>query len=321
MIILISIIIPIFNGEKYINRCFESIISQTEKDYEIIAVDDGSIDNSLDILKTFENKKIKVIHTENRGVCHARNVGLDNSSGEYITFVDVDDELRCDALETLLYLIKKHDAEIAAGSKVYLDNDGRIKRQRIDKTEEEIWEGITPLKKHVEDHITGHSVYSKLYKREIVKNIRFEEGRKVNEDSFFSFQCFAKAKKMVFLDTGIYRYYETPNSASRAEFSDKFFDILYFAERKVEVINNYFPQLQNYVTSIIIRANIFLLFNFCKTYDKKYKTAEIECLKRIKALNKRYTPVLSYEKKILKIIEMNLFSLYKLYSYFRYYRH
>lgn len=318
---MISIIIPIYNGEKYIDRCFESIIAQTEKDYEIIAVDDGSTDNSLDILKTYENEKIKIIHTENRGVCHARNVGLDNSSGEYITFVDVDDELRCDALETLLYLIKKHDAEISAGSKVYLYNDGRIERQSADNTEEEIWEGITPLKKHVEDHSTGHSVYSKLYKRSIVQNIRFEEGRKVNEDSFFSFQCFAKAKKMVYLDTGIYRYYKTPDSASRAGFSDKFFDILYFAQRKVDIINNSFPELKNYVTSIIIRANIYLLFNLCKTYDRKYRAAEKECLKRIKALNKRYTPVLPYEKRFLKIIKMNLFSLYKLYYYLRYYRH
>ncbi len=317
---MISIIIPIYNGEKYIIRCLESIISQTEKDYEVIAVDDGSTDNSLAILKRYESDIIKVIHTENKGVCHARNVGLDNSIGEYITFVDVDDELRNDALETLLFLIKKHDADIAAGSKLYLDDTGKIKCQRTDKTEEEIWIGITPLQKHVEDHRTGHSVYSKLYKREVVQDVRFEEGRKVNEDSFFSFQCFAKAQKMIFLDTGIYKYYETPNSASRAGFSDKFFDILYFADKKVEFINTHFPELKEYVPSIIIRANIFLLFNLCKTYEKKYKVAEKECLIRIKELSKDYTPVLSYEKKFLKIINMHLFPLYKLYSYLRYYR-
>ena len=79
--------------------------------------------------------------------------------------------------------------------------DGTVKVPRIDKTEEEVWTGTTPLIKHMENHITGHSVYSKLYKREIVENIRFEEGRSVNEDGFFSFLCFAKAKKMVFLDT------------------------------------------------------------------------------------------------------------------------
>ena len=317
---MISIIVPVYNGEKYIARCLDSILSQTEKDFEIIAVDDGSKDKSFEILKTYENEKITVIHTQNQGVCHARNIGLETAKGEYITFVDVDDELRSDALETLLRLIQKHDAQIAAGSKIYLDENGEIKRPRTDKKEEEVWEGITPLKKHIEDHITGHSVYSKLYKKEIVQDIRFVEGKKVNEDGFFSFQCFAKAKKMVFLDTGIYRYYETPNSASRASFSDKFFDILYFAEKKVEIINTHFPELREYIISIIMRANIFLLFNLCKTYDKKYREAEKECLLRIKEMNKRYTPVLSYEKKFLKIIKLKLFPIYKLYSYLRYYR-
>lgn len=317
---MISIIIPIYNGEKYIRRCFESIFLQTEKDYEIIAVDDGSIDNTFNILKRYESEKVKIIHTENKGVCHARNVGLDHSKGEYITFVDVDDELRMDALEILLNLLKKHDADISAGSKIYLKEDGTIKVARIDKKEEEIWVGITPLKKHIENHITGHSVYSKLYKREIIANVRFEEGRKVNEDSFFSFQCFAKAKKMVFLDVGIYRYYETQNSASRAKFSDKFFDILYFAERKVEFINDKFPQLKSCTSDIIMRANLFMLFNLCKTYEKKYRSAEKDCIKNIKSLKNQFVPLFSYEKKLIKIVEMNLFSLYKLYSYLRFYR-
>ena len=166
--------------------------------------------------------------------------------------------------------------------------------------------------------MTGHSVYSKLYKREIVENIRFEVGRKVNEDSFFSFQCFAKAKKMIFLDAGIYKYYETPNSASRADFSDKFFDILYFADRKTEIIREQFPELEKYVDSIIIRANIYMLLNLCKTYNKKYKKAEKECLKTVKTLRKQFTPVFPYEKFMIKIIYFKLFPLYKLYTYLRF---
>ena len=317
---MISIIVPIYNGASYINRCFASIFSQSETNYEVVAIDDGSTDESLSILKAYESTKIRVIHTENYGVCHARNVGLDNAKGEYIVFVDVDDALRSDALAILLHLIKKHDAEIVAGSKIVLDCNGDIKRSRVDKTEEEIWEGIIPLQRHVEDHISGHSVYSKLYKRELIQNIRFEEGKKVNEDSFFSFQCFAKAKKMIFLDVGIYKYYETPGSASRSPFSDKFFDIIYFAERKAEIIHGDFPQLEKYIPAVLARAYISLLFNMCKTYDKKYKVVEKQCLKKIKMLSKQYLPVLPHEKRILKIIRANLFSLYKCYLYLRCYR-
>ena len=318
--ILISIIIPVFNGENYIRRCLNSVFAQTEKDYEIIAVDDGSVDNSLSVLKEYECENMKVIHTENNGVCHARNIGLKYCCGDYVTFVDVDDELRSDALETLLRLLKTHDADIAAGSKIYLKSDGTVRLPRVDQTKEEVWEGLTPLIKHIENHITGHSVYSKLYKREIIENVRFEEGRKVNEDSFFSFQCFANAKKMVFLDTGIYRYYETPNSASRSKFSDKYFDILYFAERKVELINEKFPELQSYTSDIMMKANIFMLFNLCKTYEKKYRSSEKECLKMVRSLKKQFVPVFSYEKKFLKIVGLGLFPLYKLYSYLRFYK-
>ena len=144
--------------------------------------------------------------------------------------------------------------------------------------------------------------------------------KKVNEDSYFSFQCFANAKKMVFLDVGIYRYYETPNSASRSKFSDKFFDILYFAEKKVEIINRDFPQLKIYENDIMMKANIFMLFNLCKTYEKKYQEVEKECIKTVKLLKKQFTPIFSYEKKLIKIVELNLFPLYKLYSYLRFYR-
>jgi glycosyltransferase involved in cell wall biosynthesis len=120
---LISVIIPIYNGEKYIKRCFESVFSQTEKNFEIIAVDDGSTDSTFSVLKEYENEKIKVIHIENSGVSMARNVGIENATGEYITFLDVDDELLENALESLLFLIKKHDADIAVMEKVCCKNE------------------------------------------------------------------------------------------------------------------------------------------------------------------------------------------------------
>ena len=315
---MISIIIPVYNGKNYIERCFKSIFAQTEQDYEIIAVDDGSKDSSLEILQSYKKENIKIIHTENHGVCHARNTGLNEANGEYVTFVDVDDELRTDALELMLNLSKKHDSDITALSKIYLKEDGTVKHPHPDSTHTEVWEDLTPLQKHAEDHISGHSVYAKLYKKEIVETVRFEEGKSINEDSFFAFQCFAKAKKMVFQNVGIYKYYETSNSASRASFSEKFFDILYFANKKADIIKNQYPELEKYIPQIIMRANISMLLNLCKTYDKKYVPIEKKCIKTIKSLKSSFVPVFPHEKKILKIIKYHLFPLYKLYLYKRY---
>ncbi len=320
----LSVIVPVYNmvaGGK-LENCLNSLVNQDVEDMEIIAVDDGSTDKTLDILRTFEkeHKNIKVIHTENFGVCHARNLGIDNASGDFITFIDADDTLKPFALESLLDLISKYNADISAMSRIYLNEDGSVKVARQDIGVIEIWEGITPLLKHSQDHIAGHSVGEKLFRKELIKDIRFEEGKKVNEDSFFSFECFSKAQRVVFSDVAIYEYYNTETSSSKNGFSDKYLDILYFAEKKAEIIRRSFPLLEKYIPSIIIRANISILLNLCQTYKEKYKALEKECIKTIKNSLKEFIPTTKLEKRFTFIIKHNLFSFYKLYSYLKHYR-
>ena len=115
---LISIIIPIYNNEKFISRCLDSIINQTYKKIEIIIVNDGSTDKSLDVISKYEKKdnRIKVINKKNEGVSIARNIGIESSKGDYITFVDADDWLELDAIEKLYIEITEKNVDVVRGN-------------------------------------------------------------------------------------------------------------------------------------------------------------------------------------------------------------
>ncbi len=319
---MISVIVPVYNGEKYINRCFQSVFSQTEKDFEIVAVDDGSKDSSLEVLKAYKSENVKVIHVENGGVSRARNIGIENASGEYITFLDVDDTLTKNALENLLSLTKEHDAEITVMEKKYCGKDSEeIDKNDLPPSSVEVWEGLASLENHVKDHVAGHSSCAKLYKSELIKNIRFEEGKKINEDSFFTFLCFAKAKKVVYSSMVIYNYYENEGSASRSDFSEKFLDILYFAKKKSELLKKEYSSLEKYSDTILAHASLSLLFNLCKTRDKKYKSVEKECIALVKKCGNKINYSCKRTEKLAFVVRANLFPLYKMYSYFRFYRY
>ena len=108
---LISIIINVYNGEKYIDRCLDIVINQTYKNLEILIINDGSVDNTLKLCKKYKDKRIKIITTENQGLSLSRNVGLDNATGKYIYFLDVDDYIEKDTIEYLYKLSKKYKSK------------------------------------------------------------------------------------------------------------------------------------------------------------------------------------------------------------------
>ena len=128
---LLSVIVPVYKAEKYIHKCISSILNQTFKDLELILVDDGSPDNSGVICDEYATKdsRVKVFHQENGGVCVARNTGLDNATGEYVFFVDSDDYILTDTLETLYTDVLNHNADIAVGFILYF-----AKRKMVTKT-------------------------------------------------------------------------------------------------------------------------------------------------------------------------------------------
>lgn len=205
-----------------------------------------------------------MIHTENGGVCRARNVGLDAAKGEYIAFLDADDLLMPDALEFLLNALCTNHCDIAIGKKVSFKPDGsEIHMDYPEKCEK--WTGKEALQKSLEDHPATYSVWGKLYRHALIKDIRFVEGKKVHEDSFFLFQCLMCRPDVIVCNDNVLRYRISTNSASRSPFSEKLFDILYFAEEKARLVEESYPELAQFIPNLRVKANMALLKNMCKT--------------------------------------------------------
>lgn len=235
---LISVIVPIFNAEKYLSRCVQSILDQTYKNIEIILVDDGSIDSSGKICDEFANvdNRIEVIHKCNGGVASARNYGIKIAKGEYITFVDADDFLDSDTYEKVNEVIQSDKPDCIDFGWKYINNDDEVtynlhllpKNQIMDETviKENILPPLLNLKKDEKQFIFDFSV-NKIYRRSIIdnNNICFDENRKTWEDRVFLIKYIKYCKSFYSMDKCFYNYVSVPNSLSR-RYDLQFFDII-----------------------------------------------------------------------------------------------
>ena len=174
----VSIIIPAYNAEKYLCECLDSALNQTYTNVELIIVNDGSADKTKDILDHYvaQHENIKVIHTENGGVSRARNIGLDNADGDYIMFLDSDDLLVPNAIEILMQDLTDSNADVAIG---LMSNGTDNVKATIEETTLCLWQGTEAMEKSLEDSPFTYSSCAKLYKRQILENVRFIEGRKI----------------------------------------------------------------------------------------------------------------------------------------------
>ncbi len=320
---MVSVIVPAYNSERYIKDCIDSILSSTHQNIEIIVVNDGSTDNTGDVIENYysDESRVILINKANGGVCSARNAGLDLARGEYIMFVDSDDMIYSNTIEILLKYMGADSADIVIGDciKSSCFSDGI---ESIDETTDinsDIWNDDVALQKALEDHPATYSVWAKLYKRKNIEGIRFVEGKRIHEDSFFVFETLLKKPKTVVLDTAVYKYRVNPGSASRAEFSDKFFDILFFAEEKEKLVVKYYPKFKDLIGNLKIKANMALLRNLCKTYDKKYKKSQKDAIKEVIANKKSFIAATESDKKFFRVIVYRMYWLYKAYFYFRMY--
>lgn len=315
---LVSIIVPAYNAEKFLSRCADSVLNQTYKNIELIIINDGSADKTGVIGDQYArgDHRVVVVHQENKGVSAARNAGIDRSRGEYIMFVDADDALVPDAVEMMLSEIRSADADIVACNSRRIRNEEAVSLPQS-KDRRKTLEGMESLVGSLQDRGFGYSACAKLFRRDLVGDTRFVEGRRVNEDSFFMFQCFCKQPRMVLRDRYVYLYYVTEDSASMAAFSEKFFDILFFADRKLEIITQQYPQLQDLAYNVIVKANMSLLWNLCKTWDPKFRKAERECIAAVRRYRRYYIPGSRRDNQWHFVICNHLFYCYKIFYFFR----
>ena len=202
----ISIIVPVYNCAAYLERCVKSLIQQTYKDLEIILVNDGSTDGSGDLCRRLaaSDTRITVIDQENKGVSAARNTGLEASKGEMITFVDSDDSIDPETCEFMLNLLEEYDADIAhCGYKHLVRDEVRLVHDTKTVTVQNREEALRCL---ISGKLFTGSVWSKLFRRELLDGIRFNESIRINEDHLFCYEAFSAADKTVFADYAFYNY-------------------------------------------------------------------------------------------------------------------
>ncbi len=303
----ISIIIPVYNCEKYLSECLKSLITQTLEDIEIICINDGSSDNSSDILNKFsqQDSRIKIINQANQGVSAARNVGISSSAGEYIMFLDGDDFYSKDACQKAYETIKKTNSDIG----IFAHNElkgSKISDSNVNKKIQKIVNGkITP------DYWRFQTFcWDKIYKSEFIKHngIVFPTGIKTAEDGIFSLCCLFNKPKYCFINEALIAYRITKGSATGNTQAIKndflafktFYNMEIFQTqtRKTQLqvvekfcsgIWNYYKKFNNFKTHKILDKDIEEFLGFI---EQNYELSELEIFKKYRQLKNRNKNIL-----------------------------
>lgn len=308
----ISVIVPVYNVEQYLERCVNSIINQTYENLEIILVDDGSTDRSGEMCDSFAEKdeRIKVVHKENGGASAARNRGLDICLGEYVTFVDSDDWLDIHMYKDLMELMVNMDADIVECNWEVIYDEMKDIKQPV--TEVTVLRQVEAEKALFDG--SGRATilpWNKIYKKNLFKNNRFPEGM-MCEDQWLLPKIYMMCKKTVYTNQKYYYYYQSPNSVMRASFGKKNLAALVsFEETRNLYINNDLEEL----VELCDATYCFLLIKYYNL-SKKFLEDKSICGKIRNCYKKRLqnflkNKYLNNKQKILLILLLIRPDLYK----------
>ena len=219
----ITVIVPVYNVENYLNKCLDSLINQTYKNLEIIVINDGSTDNSGKICQEYAQKDNRIIYIEkeNGGQSEARNMGLDRMTGSYVTFVDSDDWVELDYVEILYKKITEYQADIAVGNYYSFNEFERMYYFHIfgNSYYEKVYDNVSIFENFYEsEHMKNFAlicVGGKLYKSDLFRELRFEVG-KLGEDGYLNQKIYLLAEKTIYLNAGLYAYRQREGSSSRS---------------------------------------------------------------------------------------------------------
>ena len=213
---MISVIIPVYNVEKFLRRCLDSVKSQTFSDFEAILIDDGSIDGSGRICDEYagSDERFRVVHQANQGVSSARNLGLDLAQGEYIYFADSDDELLPETLERLFAAIRQGDYDVAASGYSIVRDGVETGMCFTAGAPPKVYSGDEVLVKFLRDcEFVCYTCWNKLINRRLISDLRFMDIKQ--EDFMFCGQLSLKLDSVIYLNESLYRYFDRPASISK----------------------------------------------------------------------------------------------------------
>ena len=272
---MISVIVPIYKVEEFLPLSVQSLLAQKYRDFELILVDDGSPDRCGEIAESFaeQDPRVRVIHKENGGLSDARNAGLLAALGEYVAFVDSDDTVSPEFLGRLYEILSETGSDIVecgvkkipeelvlrGTSETSEDKNGKSVGDTFSGTESparsasdpRIWDTQEAFRLLIGDHVLHQTVWNKLYRRSTIEGILFEKGR-TNEDEFWTYRVFGRAKKVARTEEPLYNYTQRGSSIMGSGYSLKRLDALDAKVLRQAYVEEHFPAL-----SELARRNLF----------------------------------------------------------------
>lgn len=259
---LVSVVVPVYNVEQYLNDCVDSILKQSYQNIEVILVDDGSKDNSGSMCDEIAkcDSRVRVIHKSNGGLSSARNAGIENARGEFITFIDSDDDITSDYVEYLFSMIKKDKTKMAIASY-------SVVHVKSDKTDvRDLSRGLSSLVLDTKECLSRMlceegftvSACAKLYKKELFSDVLFPIG-KLCEDNGTIYKLILKCDRISYGAKSIYNYYTRENSIMTSKFNKKRLDLLELTDIMVSDISKVYPSLCDVLEKRTFQARFSIL--------------------------------------------------------------
>ncbi|MEH7014764.1 glycosyltransferase family 2 protein [Neobacillus niacini] len=317
--VLVSLILPIYNSEEHLVKTIESVLNQSHKEIEVLLIDDGSIDNSLDICKHYEaiDNRVKVFTKENQGVSVTRNIGIKAASGKYIRFIDSDDILPENSTSKLVEAAEKHNAQIVIGGfeerKSYKKEKYRIERFIVkDKvfSKEDFASNYLLLKKKK----MINALWNKLFCSQMIKNnnILFESDLTLGEDLVFNLSAFRVSKKIITIEECVYIYFiRNGRSLSQKYYENKYKIYRRLLESEKDFAKSFNVEISTYLVTNKINEGIYQIESILQNKKIPFhkKKSLIEQTRNDWELNYKYKnyEISRFNNIILRLLELNQF--------------
>ncbi len=292
---LISVIIPVYNVENYLGTCIESVLQQTYKQLEILLIDDGSTDRSIEICNSYSeiDARVRVIRREKKGVSSTRNYGLKQAQGKYICFVDSDDILHHQFLEAALREMRKYGVQLVKGECQYFSEEEELPFSRSDLTAVPVhmWSGREELLRSFDaGRKIKIAVWAALYERSLLEDLWFEAGR-LHEDFMYTCEVLCRTEQFLRMDAAVYGYRQRSDSICNAQiFGKRQYDYLQVRVQRIRFLEEHKPDLIEPAIAELISECMIMQ---CMIWNQKPDKGVQKVQALVRGIMKRYPPTLS----------------------------
>lgn len=313
----ISVIIPVYNTEKYLEKCIRSIMKQSYKNLEIIVINDGSTDNSLNIIESLkaEDDRIVIINQENNGVSKARNKGLDCASGEFIGFVDSDDFLEENMYEIMINHLIEKNADLCRIKAFIYNREGGIE-EICKESNVYTYDSETEIMNVYLHNELKIAVWDKLFRKSVVEKIRFDDSL-FNEDAAYVWEACLNSKRVIMDTKQLYHHIKrSNNSLTSAPFSEKNLTLYDYCKKNFVKILNEYKNREEQAYLFYFNGLFHLLKVYKRDWDnnnlpKLYKKEILEIISELKSIIDEHNNYINkmdliHSKDIIEILENRL---------------